>query len=1053
MRTEEQSRKFPSIPTQVSFPRIEEEALEFWKNNDSFLRSIRRREEQGAKNYVFYDGPPFATGLPHYGHILTSYIKDTVPRYFTMKGFAVDRRFGWDCHGLPIENEIEKELNISGKQQIEAYGVEKFNTLCSKAVMRYTGEWEQIITRLGRWVDFERDYKTMDLDYMESIMNVFKRLYDKGLIYKGNKVVAYCYRCQTPLSNFEAGLDDSYRPRQDPSVTIRLKVKPEFAREADRNEYFLAWTTTPWTLPSNIALAVGAEIQYNLVRLAEGDYWIAAERMEAYAKAFEGGEVIDTKTGAELAGKRYEPMLPYFAAMADEGGFVVLEADFVSTEDGSGIVHIAPAFGEDDHALGLANNLPIPNPVDDAGCFTADVTDAQGMNVHDSNRTIIHLLKENGVLVHQETIEHSYPHCWRDDSPLIYKAVPTWYVNVTKFKDAMVRANQQINWIPGHIKTGRFGNWLEGARDWAISRNRYWGMPIPIWENDQTGERFVPESVAQLAEVSGMAVTDLHKPAIDGIVWQGPEGGVYRRVPEVLDCWFESGAMPYAQIHYPFEHKQWFEENFPADFIVEYIAQTRGWFYTLVVLSAALFDKPPFTNCVCHGVVLAEDGRKMSKRLKNYPDPMDIVNEFGSDALRIYLLSSAVIRGENLRFSRRGVADAVRTHMIPIWNAFHFFTAYANIAGWQPEGGPEAYEPSPETRSDRYILAKLEETRSAIERNVERYDIVACYSALLDFIDRLNNWYIRLNRRNFWGDDANSAFGVLFFVLREYSKISAPFMPFIAETIYQGLCGEDQCVHLQDWPQPREQFHNSELVAESESIQRIIYLGRKVREQRQIKTRQPLPEVRIAGVSAETLQEYAADIKSELNVKAVLPLENPEQVVSSEIKPNPKLLGPKFGPRFKEIMAAARKGEAKILDDGRCEILGETLESGEFQVHYNALEAESGCEAEGRLIVVLSLHIDETLKQEGIVRDIVRRVQELRKEQQLEYTDRIALAIEADAEVHDAVEAHREYLMSETLAVTLTGDPVDPALMGVELASDTFALDAHEIRIHMGRKQ
>jgi len=1021
---------FPHTSPRVSFPQLEEEVLEFWTRERTFERSIEERRRAGAKDYVFYDGPPFATGLPHYGHILTSLIKDTVPRFFTMRGHVVDRRWGWDCHGLPIENEIERELGISGKRQIEEYGVGKFNERCAEAVTRYTKEWEQIITRLGRWVDFRRDYKTMDLNYMESVLHVFWQLYNKGLIYEGDKVVAYCHRCQTPLSNFEARLDDSFRPRQDPSVTVRFRLLDANGAPDVRDglpQYVLAWTPPPWTLPSKVALAVGRNVEYHRMRLAgDGDYWIAAERRAAYSRELAKAEVVESARGEALVGRRYIPLLPYFASLAEERrAFRVIEADFVSTEDGTGVVHIAPAFGEEDAEVGAREGLPGPNPVDAEGRFTADVPDFQGQLVFDANKNVIRRLKQDGSLVRQETVDHNYPHCWRDDTPLIYKAVPTWYLRVTAVKERMLAANQKINWVPDHIRDGRFGDWLSNARDWAISRNRYWGAPIPIWKCDKTGEIFVPRGVAELSERWGRPVKDLHRPAIDEITFPSPAGGTFRRIPEVLDCWFESGSMPYAQVHYPFENKEWFERNFPADFIVEYIAQTRGWFYTLVVLSAALFDRPPFSNCICHGVVLAEDGRKMSKRLKNYPDPMEIVHNFGSDSLRIALLSSPVVRGGNLRFSERYVEEAMRTYLIPLWNAYHFFTAYANIDGWQPpkneKGAPADLKPRPANRTDRFILAKLEELKERLVKHMEEYDIVPAFERLREFIEQLNNWFIRLSRRRFWSDDdpenKRAAYEILYTVLRQFTLAAAPFIPFTAEAIYRGLCGEHESVHLQDWPAPEPQWKDAALVREVESIQRVIYLGRHLRERHNIKTRQPLATAQVAGLPRELVEAYRDEICGELNIKNLVYLDDPSAVVRMELRPDAKKLGPKLGKQFKDVLAAAKAGKAVVRPDGRAEVAGAVLEPEEFALEHRVDDKESACACEANVVVVLSLVMDRGLLLEGIARDLVRATQELRKQSGLAYADRIQLGVESKSpDVAEALAAHRPWIMAETLA-------------------------------------
>ncbi|MBN1606408.1 MAG: isoleucine--tRNA ligase [Polyangiaceae bacterium] len=1025
-------QRFPPTSPKVSFQEEERAVLEHWRQDDTFHKSILLREQAGAKDYVFYDGPPFATGLPHYGHILTSYIKDTVPRYFTMRGFRVDRRWGWDCHGLPIENEIEQSLGITGKRQIEQLGIAEFNGRCSRAVLRYTQEWEDIITRLGRWVDFRRDYKTMDLGYMESVLHVFWQLHDRGLIYEGNKVVPYCYRCQTPLSNFEARLDDSFRPRQDPSVTVMFRL---LESSLDAPEYVLAWTTTPWTLPSNVGLAVGADIEYVLVRDPDGYFWVARERLPEYAGVAKNASEVRSAKGTELVGRRYEPLMPYFSNLAQAGAFRVVAADFVTTEDGTGVVHLAPAFGEEDADAGRREQLPAPNPVDAEGRFTEEVSDFVGVNVHEANKGVVKWLKDHRLLVRQQTLEHNYPHCWRDDTPLIYKAVPTWYVDVTAAKAKMLAANQRINWIPSHIRDGRFGDWLSNARDWAISRNRFWGAPLPVWKCDRTGELFVPRSVAELSARWGKPVTDLHRPAIDEVTFPSPAGGTFRRVSEVLDCWFESGSMPYAQVHYPFENKDWFENNFPADFIVEYIAQTRGWFYTLVVLGAALFDKPPFANCICHGVVLAADGRKMSKRLKNYPDPMEVVDKYGSDSLRTALLSSPVVRGGNLRFAEDDVKKTMQAFLIPFWNAFHFFATYANIDGWQPPEGPERAVPRPFNRTDRYILAKFEELREAIERSMSAYDIVAAYEALQDFIEQLNNWYIRLSRRRFWSEDGGdateskeAAYAVLYAVLRGLALVSAPFTPFMSETVYRGLCGAQTSVHLQDWPLARPERHDTELVREVETVQRIVFLGRQLREQHNIKIRQPLRAARVAGVSEHLIAEYRDEIQTELNVKDVELLSEPDKVVRPVYKPVSRILGPKLGKDFRAVMEALRQGALTVNEDGSVLAAGVVLLPDEYTREVVALDDQTDCAAQGTLIVVLTVDLDPSLVQEGIARELIRAVQVLRKELDLPYAQRVVLRIGSDSKQLVAVATkHREWIAGETLAVQLNTHAVAEA--------------------------
>ena len=820
------------VPSAISFPKMEEEVLDFWKKNRVFEKSLEKTKDKPP--YIFYDGPPFATGMPHYGHILTSYIKDTIPRFFTMQGHFVDRRWGWDCHGLPIEYEIEKKLGISGKQAIEAYGIDRFNQACADIVLKYADSWEAIINRIGRWVDFGRQYRTMDLSYMESVMWVFKTLYDKGLIYESLKVVPYCNRCQTPLSNFETGLDDSFRLRDDPAVTVA------FQDSKDPGMFYLAWTTTPWTLPSNLALAVNPDLDYCLVEKENsGKFVLAQARLDSYGRQLEGATIVKRFKGKDLVGKSYKPLFD-FADEASQNAsekanrFTILAADYVLADSGTGIVHTAPAFGEEDFNLCRAAGIETFDLVGQDGCFTQAAGALAGTDVFQANALIIKQLKEKGQIFSHESFRHAYPHCWRCDNPLIYRTISSWYVKVTQFKALMSEKNLNINWIPGHIKEGRFGRWLEGARDWAISRNRFWGSPIPVWRCDTCNARFVPESIEQLSKISGQKVADLHRPNCDNIRFDCTAPGCkgkMTRVPEVLDCWFESGAMPYAQVHFPFENKSEFEQNFPASFIVEYVAQTRGWFYTLMVEAAAIMEKHPFENAICHGVILADDGRKMSKSLKNFPDPMKVVKEHGSDGLRIYLLSSAVVKGADIRFSEKGVKDSVRRYLIPLWNSLHFFTSYAQLAkGYTPE--KIQWLNTDAALADRHMLSELETLKQQVDLAAKAYALPQVYAKILDFIETLSGWYIRNNRERFWVDkinpDSAAAFNTLYTVLVESACICAPFIPFTTEYIHRHLTG--QSVHLSDWPVQVPERLDSELNQAVGQVRALIEGGRSLRK-------------------------------------------------------------------------------------------------------------------------------------------------------------------------------------------------------------------------------
>ncbi|MGZ8831348.1 MAG: isoleucine--tRNA ligase, partial [Thermoanaerobaculia bacterium] len=780
---------FKEVPVTVSFPELERSVLKKWESERVFDASVERR--RGARTYVFYDGPPFATGLPHYGHILTSYIKDVVPRYFTMRGFHVPRRWGWDCHGLPVEYEVEKLLGFRGKSEILHYGVDRFNAECRSLVSRYTAEWESIINRLGRWVDFEHAYRTMDLTYMESVIACFKRLHELGYVYEGSKVVAYCVRCQTPLSNFEARLDDSFRVRRDMAVTVRFRL-----RESP-DESILAWTTTPWTLPANVALAVAPGVEYSRLEGNGESVWLATEAVSRYERELNGYAERERAPGSALIDRQYFPLFDFAANVPN--AFRVLGGDFVSTAEGTGIVHLAPAYGEDDNALCAGHGISGPSPVMDDGRYDESVGPYAGQNIFEANHHIVRDLNQRGLVLHRAPYEHNYPHCWRCDNPLIYRAVSNWFVRVSALTERLLAANEQINWVPEHIKHGRFGKWLESARDWAVSRSRFWGAPIPVWRCVDCRNTDVIGSLEELRQKSGREISSLHRPEIDEVAYACPAcGGRMQRVPDVLDCWFESGAMPYAQVHYPFEAKEAFEQSFPGDFIVEYKAQTRGWFYTLVVLAGALFDKPPFRNVVCHGVILGHDGRKMSKRLQNYPDPTELVEQHGSDGLRIALLSSSVAKGEDIRFASEAVRDAVRRFCIPLWNSLHYFTSYARIDGFVPTGRLGEL-----SRLDQYLLHETETLRSTLEERMENYDFAGAYAGIEEYITLLSTWYIRLTKPRLWreGEDAdkNTAYEVLYASLGSATQLVAPFIPFFAESAWEVLGGSES-VHLQDWP-------------------------------------------------------------------------------------------------------------------------------------------------------------------------------------------------------------------------------------------------------------
>lgn len=994
------------VSNSIDFAKMEESVLKFWKDENIFQKSVDLNRNK--EHYVFYDGPPFATGLPHYGHILTSYIKDSIPRYFTMRGFFVDRRWGWDCHGLPVEYEIEKKIGVSGKHDIEEYGIDKFNAECKNIVFRYADEWQEIIERLGRWVDFSRQYRTMDKTYMESVMWAFSEFYKKGLIYESPRVIQYCNRCQTPLSNFEVGLDDAFREKIDPAITIKARIKNS------RNDNILVWTTTPWTLPSNVAIAVGKDLDYCLLKLEdETRVWIAKECIKRY-KVLQNAEVLEEKKGDFFIGQHYEAFFNYNKEVETDGLFIV-HGDFVETGTGTGFVHLAPTYGEDDARICAQWGIKGFDPIGLDGKFTQLVPDLEGIDVFDANPIIINKLKENKSFFCREEYRHNYPHCWRCDHPLIYRAISSWYLKVPEIKDDMLKNNQKIHWVPKHIKDGRFGKWLEGARDWSISRNRYWGSPVPVWKCDRCGKITVPSSIAELEELSGCEVHDLHRPAIDNVTWKCNEEGCcghMRRVPEVLDCWFESGAMPFAQVHYPFENKEWFQKNFPAQFVVEYIAQTRGWFNTMVTEATGLFNKPPFTNAICHGVVLAEDGRKMSKHLKNYPDPMVVVNKYGSDALRIALLSSPIVRGQDLAFSESSVRDAMRRYILPLWNSFSFLTTYIELFN--------NYEPSEiissTNRSDQYILAELELLKENVSSAIESYDFVKVYNVILNFIETLSKWYIRINRSRFWATDiavdSKDAFDTLYTVMKESSLVMAPFIPFTCEYIYKYLGGYS--AHLQAWPKSFIQRHNDKLLNDVDTVRAIIDAIQRIRATKNIKVRHPLKEAKVCGVEQHILDDYSKLIEEQTNVKNVVLCKNPDEIASIHIVLN-KSLAPKLKQQFMMVKRAIENSEYNILPNGNMQVGEIIVDAVDFQIQRIALCDKDAVAQNRNVIVALSIEIDDELYLEGLARDANRYIQDLRKKKQMDYQKRIAIDVYVTKDWEKSFKKHISWISSQAL--------------------------------------
>jgi isoleucyl-tRNA synthetase len=1022
------------VANSVRFPDLELEVLARWKRERTFERSLEQRA--GRPTFVFYDGPPFATGLPHYGHILTSFIKDVVPRYQTMRGHDVPRRWGWDCHGLPVELEVEKALGFSSRADIVAYGVDRFNDACRALVMRYAAEWQTCVERLGRWVDFDGAYRTLDPDFVESVVWCFQTLHARGLVHEGGKVVAYCARCQTALSNFEARLDDSYRSRDDLALTVRFRLA------STRDEALLAWTTTPWTLPSNVALAVHPELEY--LRMEHGDrsVWLAAAARERYAAELAHHVVAERRPGRDLVGRTYAPL---FDAFADTpGAFRVVAADFVSAGDGTGVVHLAPAFGEDDLAVCAAHGIDGPNPVRDDGTFDDRVADVAGQSVFAANPRLAAVLDARGALFRREMYRHDYPHCWRCDHPLLYRAIPTWFVRVSAFKDRMAVHNRDIRWVPAHVGEGRFADWLDNARDWAVSRNRFWGAPVPVWRCGGCAATTVVGSRAELEQRSGQPVVDWHRPFIDAVVLPCGCGDTMRRVPEVLDCWFESGAMPYGQVHYPFENKQTFEDTFPGDFIVEYVAQTRGWFYTMLALSSALFDRPPFRTAVCHGVILAEDGRKMAKRLRNYPDPMQLVAEHGSDALRAALLSSGAVAGTDIRFSAASVRDAVRRLHLPLWNALHLFTAYAASDGFAPTG-----DVTGASRLDRYLLAEAELLRSDVEAAMERHDYAAAYQALEGFITVLSTWHLRLTKPVLWraGDDGarRAAYEALHAALVQLARVGAPFLPFLAESVYAALGGE-RSVHLDDWPAPRPEWRDDALLGEMRALRRVVRLARRVREQNGVKHRHPLRLGSVAGVAASVVADNRDVLESELNIKRVEHLADPAARVQREVVLDYARLGKRLRQRVKDVARAVADGAFTIDGDGRLRAADEVVEAGEYSLRSSPREGGRGVATDGDLVVVLDLTPAADLAREGCARDLNRALQDLRKRARLGYDDRIVVSVAAGAEVIAALREHERWLRHQCLA-----DAIHVAPLPVPLVSVMADVGGEEVAIALAR--
>ncbi len=1060
MNEQQPTPAFSRVAPGVDLPELDARVLDLWDRIGAFRASVEQRPLESE--YTFYDGPPFATGSPHYGHILQGVVKDIVPRYWTMRGHRVERRFGWDTHGLPVEMEVQKLLGVSGPREIEELGVAKFNETARELVNHTATDWYDITRRIGRWVDFEDDYKTMDLTFMESVWWGFKQLWDRGLIYKAFKVLPYSWGATTSLSNFEVNLG-GYRDVEDPSITLRLAVTEgnEHARVGD---YLLVWTTTPWTLPGNLGVSVGPDIEYARV-LDDGDhYWVARERIDTIWPE-DPPPIVGTASGRDLLGLGYEPPFPHFVEERANGAFQVIAMDEVTTEDGSGLVHTAPAYGEADFlAFREAGIDVLVDPIDLEARFTGEVPEIEGLHVKAADPIIVRLLKDRGVIVHSGTITHSYPFCWRTDTPLIYKAIPSWYVDVESIKDRMVEMNQTIRWVPDYVGSKRFGNWLEDARDYAISRNRYWGTTIPVWECDACEATVCLGSVADLEEYSGVLTDDLHKHILDPITWaceEAPCDGTMVRVPEVLDTWFDSGSMPFAQVHYPFENKERFERTFPADFIAEGLDQTRGWFYTLLMLSTGIFDTAPFQNCVVTGLILAEDGRKMSKSLKNYPDPSHVLDEFGADALRTYLINSPVVRADPVRFSEDGVREVVRTVLFPWWNALSFFTTYAEADEITDADLAAAPPVSERPEIDRWILSVLQSLISQVNEEMEAYRLFAVTSPIVGFVEHLTNWYIRRTRRRFWahrGDtdqsDKLAAFATLHEVLLTFATVAAPMLPFMSEEIYQCLARPEETeavgsVHLLDFPDADVSLIDTDLEMAMAAARTVVNLGHGLRKRNDLRVRQPLERVTVVtrdpGVAA-AIEAHRELICEELNVHGFEVHADESDLVVLSAKADFRRLGPRLGKGTGVVAGAIASLDhasiATLLEGGEMTV-GDTVINAEDIVVSRTPHEGTVVATEGAITVALDARLTEDLLTEGVARELVNRIQLLRRSDGLVVTDRIALRWGSSSDrVREAFARFGDFIAGEVLAVdverddALSADPADVDGLTVMLRID-----------------
>jgi isoleucyl-tRNA synthetase len=1046
---------FKPVDPKQSFPELEERVLARWRERDVFNRSLANRE--GAEVWSFYEGPPTANGRPGSHHVLSRVFKDIYPRYRTMRGYRVPRKAGWDCHGLPVELEVEKELGIGSKQEVEEYGIAEFNKRCRESVFEYVEEWNRLTERIGFWIDLDDPYVTLDNEYIESVWWSLRKLWDDERLYEGHKVVPYCPRCGTALSSHEVAL--GYQDVEDPSIYVRF---PLLADDGAEGESLLVWTTTPWTLPGNEAVAVAPDVTYVRARLGDETLILAEALVEKVLG--EGAEIADRFPGGELVGRRYKG--PVFALDDREpGGFPVIAGDFVTTEDGTGLVHIAPAFGEDDYRVAVENGIFDPtehgtlyNPVKLDGMFDKRVVGFEGKFVKDPEvtRALIDDLDRRGLLFREQVYEHAYPHCWRCGTPLLYYAKSSWYVATSQARDQLLANNEEIGWHPEHIKHGRFGKWLENNVDWALSRDRYWGTPLPIWECSADGcdSRFCAGSVAELRERAGGEVPDdLHRPYIDEVSVDCEKcGGGMRRVESVIDTWYDSGAMPFAQFHYPFENEELFEERFPADFICEAIDQTRGWFYTLLAESTLLFDTSSYRNCVCLGLILDPEGQKMSKSKGNVVEPWDVIAAHGADAFRWYYLT-AQQPWSGYRFSVDTVGESVRQFLLTLWNTYSFWVLYANAENLGPDDFRAAPEPSDDL--DRWALSRLQATVTSVSEQMDGFDCTAAGREIAEFVEELSNWYVRLSRRRFWEGD-RAAFATLRHCLLEVSALLAPFTPFLADEIHLNLAGGEaeapgdlpDSVHLRDFPQADPALADPDLEAAMEAVRLTVELGRAARAQAKAKMRQPLRRAVIVANDAEreAISARADLVRAELNVKELDFVTEEAELVSYAVKPNYRSLGPRFGKRMPQVAAAvealdpvhvarvmAEGGEVGINVDGDEHAIG----TEEVTLSLQPLEGYE-VEAEAGHAVALQLELDDELRREGLAREIVHAVQNARKEAGLEITDRIELSLGGDEELLAAAREHQPYIAGEVLATEIAYDAAD----GV-----TAKLDGRDLRI------